>query len=288
MNTKQLSDSFLLRYFIRLSLMMTRGQGSVKSPVKSDRFDEILASIKQANENNNSKFTQIFTQLKDIQDSQKAQLEAQTKRITSLESENRQLRQDLNATNTRLSKCEELLEKAQAKITENESHGRRLNLILGNVPEFNNENIRETLNRVFIDHLKIPRERAEGFILRDAHRLGKSKQENPPIPGVTKPRNIIMAFICQEDRNYVYGQAKNLKGSQISLRVDLVKEYAVIRDKLLIHRSEIRKFNEKLYVQLTYRSYSRPVLLVKMGNNIVEFKEGMKYEDLQEVSGRGK
>ena len=95
-----------------------------------------------------------------------------------------------------------------------------------------------------------------------------------------------MAFISQEDRNYVYGQAKNLKGSNISLRVDLVKEYVVIRDKLLIHRSEIRKFNEKLYVQLTYRSYNKPILLVKMGNNIVEFKEGMKYEDLQEVRGR--
>ena len=266
--------------------MMTRGQGSVKSPAKSDRFDEISALIRQSNENNNTKFTQIFTQLKEIQDSQKAQLEAQTAKIANLEKENEQLRSDLNATNARLNKCEELLEKSQARITENESHGRRLNLVLGNVPESNNENIRQTINRVFIDNLKIPQDQAEGFMLRDAHRLGKSKQENPPIPGVSKPRNIIMAFICQEDRNFVYSQARNLKGSNISLRVDLVKEYAMIRDNLLIHRSEIRKFNNKLYVQLTYRSYNKPVLLVKVNNNIVEYRTDMKFEDLQEVRGR--
>ena len=103
--------------------MMTRGQASLKSPVKGDRFDEILASIKQSNENNNAKFTQIFTQLKDIQDSQKAQLEAQSKKIANLEKENEQLRSDLRATDTRLKKCEELLEKSQTRIIENESHG---------------------------------------------------------------------------------------------------------------------------------------------------------------------
>lgn len=266
--------------------MMTRGQASLKSPVKGDRFDEILASIKQSNENNNAKFTQIFTQLKDIQDSQKAQLEAQSKKIANLEKENEQLRSDLRATDTRLKKCEELLEKSQTRIIENESHGRRLNLILGNVPESNNENIRHVINNVFIDNLKIHPERVESFIFRDAHRLGKSKEANPPIPGVTKPRNIIMAFICQEDRNFVLSQARNLKGSNISLRVDLVKEYAMIRDNLLIRRSEIRKFNEKLYVQLSYRSYSKPVLLVKVKNNIVEYTSDMKLEDLQEIRGR--
>ena len=158
--------------------------------------------------------------------------------------------------------------------------------MLGRVLESNNENIRQTINRVFVEDLKIPRERAEGFILRDAHRLGKSKPADPPIPGITKPRNIIVAFISQEDKNYVYSQARNLKGSNISMRVDLVKEMATIRDNLLIRRKDIRDFNKNLYVALTYRSYNKPVLLVKVKNEIVEFTAEMKYEDLQEVRGR--
>ena len=273
--------------------MMTRGQSSKVLPTTpgkqtGDRVDEILESIRKSTESNNLQFTQIFNRLKSIEDSQKERLDAQDKKISDLESKNKRLEDDLLAANNQLKMCRESLNKAETRIIENESHGRRLNLVFGKVPESKDENIRETINKVLIENLKIPQERAEGFLLRDIHRLGKSKSTLNTASGVdtNKPRNIIVSFLMQQDRNYVYSQAKNLKGSVISMRPDLVKEMALIRDDLLLQRQTILKFNKKLYVQLSYRSYSKPTLLVKVAENIVEFNPQMKLEDLQEIRGR--
>lgn len=272
---------------------MTRGQSSKVLPTTpgkqtGDRVDEILESIRKSTESNNLQFTQIFNRLKSIEDSQKERLDAQDKKISDLESKNKRLEDDLLAANNQLKMCRESLNKAETRIIENESHGRRLNLVFGKVPESKDENIRETINKVLIENLKIPQERAEGFLLRDIHRLGKSKSTLNTASGVdtNKPRNIIVSFLMQQDRNYVYSQAKNLKGSVISMRPDLVKEMALIRDDLLLQRQTILKFNKKLYVQLSYRSYSKPTLLVKVAENIVEFNPQMKLEDLQEIRGR--
>ena len=273
--------------------MMTRGQSSKVLPTTpgkqtGDRVDEILESIRKSTESNNLQFTQIFNRLKSIEDSQKERLDAQDKKISDLESKNKRLEDDLLAANNQLKMCRESLNKAETRIIENESHGRRLDLVFGKVPESKDENIRETINKVLIENLKIPQERAEGFLLRDIHRLGKSKSTLNTASGVdaNKPRNIIVSFLMQQDRNYVYSQAKNLKGSVISMRPDLVKEMALIRDDLLLQRQTILKFNKKLYVQLSYRSYSKPTLLVKVAENIVEFNPQMKLEDLQEIRGR--
>ena len=271
--------------------MMTRGQASKTSPASpgkpvGDRADEILESISKSNENNKQQFTLIFNKLKSIEENQNTRLDAQDKKISELETKNEKLENDLSHATKQLSDCQEQLKKAVTRISENEAHGRRLNLVLGNVPESKDENIRVTISRVMIDSLKIPEDRVEEILLRDAHRLGKSKTQTPALGAATKPRNIIIAFLSQFDRNYVYSQAKNLKGSTISIRPDLVKEMALIRDNLLIQRQVILKHNKKLYVQLTYRSYSKPVLLVKVANEITEFKPEMNLEILQEVGRR--
>ena len=249
------------------------------SPEKRDKSDEIIALITQSNENNKKRFDDLFAELQSIKDSHKARLDAQDVKIKELQDENKQLRRDLDESNLKLGKCEKTLEKVNTKVLENESHSRRLNLIFSNVPESKDENIRETLNRIFIDNLGIASETANSFLLRDAHRLGKSNANviNP------KPRNIILAFLQQSDRNYVYGLARKLKGTNISMKVDLIQEYAKIRDNLLIHRREILNFNKKAFVQLTYKSYNHPVLLVKLNDQIVEFNHEMKYEDLENV-----
>lgn len=271
--------------------MMTRGQvskNSANSPVKQpvDRVDEILESIRKLTENNNTKFTEIFNRLKSIEDTQKARLDAQDKKISDLEAKNLRLENDLSTANNQLRAYKDSLNKAEARISENEAHSRRLNLVFGRIPESKDENIRDTINQVLIDNLKIPKERAEGFLLRDIHRLGKNKSNTTNGAASDKPRNIIVAFLMQQDRNYVYSMAKNLKGSTISMRPDLVKEMALIRDNLLIQRQTILKYNNRLYVQLSYRSYSKPTLLVKVRNDIVEFDPQMKLEDLQEIRGR--
>ena len=272
--------------------MMTRGQASKSAPISpgkpvGDRADEILESIRKSNENSKEQFTLIFNKLQSIEENQKTRLDAQDKKISELESKNEKLETDLFNATQQLSQCQDQLKKAETRISENEAHGRRLNLVFGNVPETKDEDIRQTISRVLIDSLKIPEDRVEEIILRDAHRLGRSKtSQSPEIPAATKPRNIIIAFLSQFDRNFVYSQAKHLKGSNISIRPDLVKEMALIRDNLLLQRQVILKHNKKLYVQLTYRSYSKPVLLVKVANEITEFKPDMNLEILQEVGRR--
>ena len=252
------------------------------SSPKKDRTDEILALITQSNANNNKRFDDLFAELASIKESHNARLDAQDVKIKDLQDENKQLKKDLNAANLKLGEVEVTLEKVNTKVLENESHSRRLNLIFSNVPESRDENIRETLNRIFIDNLGIAPETAHGFLLRDAHRLGKSNSSviNP------KPRNIILAFVQQSDRNYVYSQARKLKGSNISMRVDLIQEYAKIRDNLLVHRREILKNNDKTFVQLSYKSYNKPILLVKVNDTIVEFKDDMDYADLENIRSK--
>ena len=251
----------------------------------SEKLDLILEKIRLSNESHNAKFESIFSQLKSIQDKQNERLDSQDAKIKKLESDVKNLSSQLKTTNEKLTNCEKALEKVNSRVIENESHSRRLNLIFGKVPESKDEDIRKTLNKIFIENLKVPREQAEGFLIRDAHRLGKSTTDNPN--GVPKPRNIIVAFLNQGDRNFVFSQARNLQGSNISMRVDLCHEYAQKRDALLVHRREILKINKKAFVQLTYRSYCRPVLLVKRDGDIIEFDpDTMDYEGLGEVRGR--
>ena len=171
------------------------------------------------------------------------------------------------------------MNKIETRVKSQEAHSRRLNLIFNNIPETDNEDIREVVNKVFIDNLKIQRERATGFLLRDLHRLGNGKNQQS---NVSKKyhRAIIVAFVCQTDRNDVFNCARNLQGSSITMRIDLPPEYSKVRDNLLIQRKAIKDYNKKIIAVIKYRSY-RPFLFVKVNGDMVHYKEEMNVNSLE-------
>ena len=60
------------------------------------------------------------------------------------------------------------------------------------------------------------------------HRLGKSKQSSG------RPRPVIARFTCREDRDLVWRQRYNLKGSNFSLSEDLPPAVRKIRKTILV------------------------------------------------------
>ena len=63
--------------------------------------------------------------------------------------------------------------------------------------------------------LKINEELVNTTKFCGVHRLGKSKQSSG------RPRAVIARFTCREDRDLVWRQRHNLKGSRYSLAEDL-------------------------------------------------------------------
>ena len=82
-------------------------------------------------------------------------------------------------------------------------------------------------------------------------------------PGVTlKHRPIIVMFTQQYYRNFVMDKANLLRGSSISMKSDLPKEWDDIRNELLQKRRAL--INEGKIVRIVERSY-KPILQVKIG-----------------------
>ena len=253
-----------------------------------ENVNKVLSAISALRETTENKFKHISDELASIKTSLESRMTVQeettkdlTNRIKVLEADYKELKVSHDNTSKQLIDLKD-------RVLNNESHNRRLNLVFGNIPESDNENVRESINKVLIENLKIPEDTARGFLMRDLHRLGrvKNNDESNVNNALIKPRNIITAFILQEDRNLVYSKARNLKWSSITMRVDLTKEYAKIRDNLMVHRRSILNFNDKAFVKLSYRQYNHPVLLVKINNKIVEFDEKMNFEQLEIVNGR--
>ena len=253
-----------------------------------ENVDKVLSAISGLRQTTESKFKELSEELSSIKASMESRLTIQEDTTKDLTNRIKVLESDLHALKVSHENDSKKLVELQDRVLNNESHNRRLNLVFGNIPESDNENVRESINRVLIENLKIPEDKAKGFLMRDLHRLGrvKNNDEANVNNALVKPRNIITAFVLQEDRNFVYSRAKNLKGSNITMRVDLTKEHAKKRDNLMVHRRNIINFNDKLFVKLSYRQYNHPILLVKINNKIVEFNDKMNLEQLEIVNGR--
>ena len=162
-----------------------------------------------------------------------------------------------------------------------EAHGRRLNVIVNGCAEMketvatDNGGSRqyedtELLFRGFlVNSLKFSEEYVSHVILRDCHRLPKSKKR-----GNTLPPPIIAAFVSQRQRNEVLAAAKNLKSTQFSIKSDLPKRLNTIRSKMLQVRSDLKKDNK--VVRLVERQYL-PLLQLR--------DEAMKWHTIFNIEG---
>ena len=253
-----------------------------------ENLGRVLQAITALRTSTETQFKNIKEELSSIQSSLDSRLKVQEETVENLKGRVSTLEDELKTLKASNEKNAKQLLEFQNRVINNESHNRRLNLIFGNIPESDDENPRESVNKVLIENLKIPEEKVNGMLMRDVHRLGRTrnKDDSNANNALTKPRNLIAAFIVQEDRNLVYSKARNLKGSNITMRVDLTKEHAATRDQLMMKRRTILNFNQRAFVKISYRQYNHPIMLVKYENKVVEFEDKMQLEKLEIVNGR--
>ena len=165
------------------------------------------------------------------------------------------------------------VEKLESDAEYKTDHAFRLQLIAYNLPEVENENPFATIRGFYINDLKIPEERVNFIAMRDCHRLGKRT------PGKIRP--MVVAFLMQPDRDSVLLHAKELRGTTLSLQPHLSKKQVDVKKALLAKRSLIKARDERILAFIAYRSYNKPVLLIKMDNRLQEFKDTMDLNQLQ-------
>lgn len=122
------------------------------------------------------------------------------------------------------------------KLDDLENRSRRNNLCFDGIPETAEKpyetwdqsegKIKELITNKF--HMK-----AEDVIIERAHRVGPKKDD--------KPRSIVAKFLCFKDRESIFKNGKNLKGSGIYVREDYSTRIAEKRRQLLPEMYEARK-----------------------------------------------
>lgn len=127
-----------------------------------------------------------------------------------------------------------------------EAHGRRLNIIWNGrkeekitVPtQWGGTRVYEDTEKLFreflVHSLRLQPEYVASMIIRDCHRLPKSRDIDGPPP-------IIAALICQRHRNDILAAAKNLKDTPFSIKSDLPKRLNTLRKQMLKVRSDLKK-----------------------------------------------
>lgn len=150
-----------------------------------------------------------------------------------------------------------------------EAHGRRLNIIWNGRDEVKQrvdigggrtreyEDTESLFREFLVSSLKLTQQYVDQMILRDCHRLPKSKKSTGPPP-------IIAAFICQRHRNDVLAAARNLQNTNFSIKSDLPKRLNTIRTQMLKVRSDLKKKGK--VARLTERGYL-PQLHLKGDND---------------------
>lgn len=238
------------------------------------KLDLLLTSISETKLEITSLKNDLNNRMQEFTSQMVGRLEVQDKKIELQEIRTDQLVEELRMCKNQMEEQGKKIVIMENRVIAGESHSRRLNLILTNVPEAHNENIHEVIQKVFIKDLQINAEIVNSFIYRDYHRLGKMNSEG------NRVRNIIIAFIKQNDRNYVFKQGKKLQGNKIAIRVDLPPEYSKIRDSLLTQRRIIKDDNKEAVAILSYRAY-KPILLVKFKGVFQEYKDSMPLAQLE-------
>ena len=169
-----------------------------------------------------------------------------------------------------------LLERIEAiekeRLLEN-AHRRRLHIIANGVPQREVQvGQSEPTEQVFRDllkvNLKLPEDDVKKIVFRDVHRLPGSKKHKGPPP-------IIAAFICQRERNDVLAAAKELKGTDMSLKSDLPKDLNELRGRMLTEKYRLKTDEGITKVRLVERGYL-PILqkfneVTKKWDNIMTF-----------------
>ena len=147
------------------------------------------------------------------------------------------------------------LEDMFSRIVEAEDRQRRLNVVVSNLPVNENLSCVENVENFFTDKLKIPEEKVQSFIYRNVHYLDREDKG--------KGRSLIVAFLRQNDRDFVMSRGKELKGTQISLKQNYSPETRAKKDEMLILKKSLS--NQGMTCRVVERSH-KPVLQIRDRN----------------------
>ena len=233
--------------------------------VKKDGISKIVDAAAEARENFNTlvdALNLVADQLDNIEKKLDAQAPADlTQSVADIKLAIPELRLGIKRSRELAeAKVKEAVEEMDLKHEQLEAHGRRLNIIwngrkeekqeittaFGGTRQFEDT---EALFRDFlVQSLNFDEAFAKSVILRDCHRLPKSKKAK-----ATDPPPIIAAFVCQRQRNDVLAAAKNLQNTVFSIKSDLPKRLNSIRTEMLKARRDLKKDNKT--VRLIEKNY---------------------------------
>ena len=148
------------------------------------------------------------------------------------------------------------------KLVELEDCSRRCNLRIDGVKETSNETwekCEEHLETLFKDELGIE----ENVIIERAHRTKSSPESRR-----SKPRSIFCKFHNYKDKVKVLQNAKNLKGTNISINEDFSQETLAYRKELWKEMNQLRSEGK-----ITYLNYRTSVCRERNDsyNNIISY-----------------
>lgn len=276
-------------------------------PARSSATD-VLSELRKMNKNNIDFYHALLEEIKDL----KTDRAADQTRLTKLETdalnhksevdeklkghEQRFVSQDalinsLQRENTEQGAKIKLLEndmtEQKEKTLELECRSRKRNLIFGKVTEERGINSKESYEQVHAKVINILENKlgiigARNMLFRNIHRLGRREEHH------TRPRNVIVAFLCQTDVDKVLQAAREVKSPDVSIRTDLPRELNEMRNALLGIKKEYRDRDQNpVRCKLAYIKF-RPVLFrpVPGGDDqevIIERGQDGKFHEINHV-----
>ena len=220
--------------------------------IKKDGYTKIVDAVQDSRNNYNTlidAMTHLSQQLDDI--SKKLDLKADSDVVDTV----KEIQEtSIPALKTSISKNKALSEartkdacsEVSLQHEQLEAHGRRLNIIWNGRKEekqtvrtqWGGTRVYEDTEKLFreflVQSLRLEPEYVASMIIRDCHRLPKSRDVDGPPP-------IIAALICQRHRNDILAAAKNLQGTPFSIKSDLPKRLNTLRKQMLKVRSDLKK-----------------------------------------------
>lgn len=122
------------------------------------------------------------------------------------------LTNEISALERKHGVLEESHERALARLDELEQRAKRKQLRIYGVPEDNKSDLENSVREIFRSKLKVT-----DVSLSHCYRIGRLDKNS------NKPRAIVVGFDRIKERNQVYHNKKNLKGSKIVIAEELVK-----------------------------------------------------------------
>ena len=211
-------DPVYLELLVRISALESKEEGNTR------RLNDMQAQLDQAN----------------------AEISSLRAKVKSLEESLEFTQAEQDEVKERVNTCEEDQMRNEDELIRQSIYSRRWNLIMYGMKESKSENCTDLVKNVMSSALKINEDKVRSMRFCGVHRLGKFKQNRSE-----KPRPVIARFTCREDRDLVWRERYNLKGSCFKLAEDLPPAVREIRKTILVPAMKEAKKTEGTKATIT-------------------------------------